>query len=127
MKRSLMFATLLSSTIVWAQSQPAPEPEAPKTQVQTDAESTVQKKLIRPLAMKETERSRFSRARLPATARRVRVTDTVARVDAKDQKFVTFAVDARHGWDMEELEDDGVAKKPEWRKDTIVGCVYVDS
>jgi len=76
-------------------------------------EKVVQQKLLRPLAMKEEEHSRFSRARLPPQDRRLRLQQ--AAVDATGATFVTFAVDSRHGF----AESDDA-----WRKDSIVGCVY---
>ena len=82
------------------------------------AEALVQRALIRPLAAKEADQSRFSRARMPAQERRVRL-DGETHKDAAGNTFVTFAVDARHGI---------VAKDDEasWRRDAITGCVYVD-
>jgi hypothetical protein len=76
-------------------------------------EKIVQQKLLRPLAMKEQEHSKFSRARLPPQDRRLRLQQ--AAVDATGATFVTFAVDDRHGFG---IEADG------WNKDAIVGCAY---
>ncbi len=66
--------------------------------------------LLKPLAAKEAERSRFSRARLPPSQRRVRVTQTTPTLDAKGREYLSFAVDVRFG--------------PEWRENDIVGCAY---
>lgn len=90
------------------------------------AEKAVRTSLLQPLAAKERERSRFSRARLPATARRIRVLDAEPKKDDKGQSFQAFAIDARHGWDdFEELEvQPKAAPEKAWRKDAIVGCVY---
>ena len=113
--------------------EPAPEPQAPANPVVAKAEATVKKELIQPLAAKELQRSRFSRARLPATARRVRVLDVAEKKDDKGQTFVTFAVDAKHGRfdDVEDILDDApkqaVKKDDTWRKDAITGCVYLES
>jgi len=79
----------------------------------------VQQKLLKPLASKEDERSKFSRARMPPQERRVRVLDAAVRTDDQGQRFVAFAVDSRHGY--AELDEQN------WRKDTITGCAYPDS
>src|SRR5262249_32467587 len=80
--------------------------------------SLVQHKLLEPLAKKEREQSSFSRARLPAQERRVRVLDDEPRHDARGDAFFTFAVDARHGLAP-------VARNEAWREATVTGCVYV--
>lgn len=73
----------------------------------------MQKKLLGPLAAKENEFSKFSRARLPPQERRLRLQQ--AAVDKSGATFVAFAVDSRHGFaDLEGA----------WRAGTIVGCVY---
>jgi hypothetical protein len=125
MNRLLPLATLLSSTLALATS-PEPKPEA-QTPTQVSAEQVVQAKVLKPLAARELERSRFSRARLPPQARRVRVIDAEAKKDSGGAAFVAFAVDARHGFDLE--DEDGLPRKADgaWRKDTITGCVYVES
>src|SRR5262245_35681359 len=98
MKRFLTLASLLAPTLVFA-GEPAPGTVVAK------AEATVKKELIQPLAAKELQRSRFSRARLPATARRVRVLDAAEKKDEKGQTFVTFAIDAKHGrYDFDEVD-----------------------
>ena len=66
---------------------------------------------MKPLAQREKERSRFSRAALPPAERRVRILDTALKQDAKGQPFATFAIDVRY-------EDS------KWSKDAIVGCIY---
>lgn len=83
------------------------------------AAAVVQRVLIKPLAAKEDDQSRFSRARMPAQERRVRILDDELHRDASGKTFVTFAVDARHGL-MPADNDSG------WRRDAITGCVYVD-
>lgn len=83
------------------------------------AEARVQHDLLEPLAAKERDQSRFSRARLPAQERRVRILDEQPRRDARGDAFLAFAVDARHGVRALGPEDG-------WRRGAIAGCVYVD-
>jgi len=84
------------------------------------AVALVSRDLIEPLATKERTRSRFSRARLPPQARRVRVLDEQPHKDTSGRAFVRFAVDARHGFC-------GFARdESAWRPATITGCVYLD-
>jgi len=64
---------------------------------------------VKPLAAKEADQSRFSRARLPAAERRVRILDEGR--DAKGDAFFAFAVDDRHGGSS-------------WRVAGVTGCVY---
>lgn len=66
--------------------------------------------MLEPLAQKEKERSRFSRARLPPQERRVRVTQASVTVDPSGRAYMAFAVDARHG--------------TEWHENEVVGCGY---
>jgi len=101
----------------------AERPEGANKALEKTVKVAVQKKLTAPLAAKEEERSRYSRARMPAQERRVRVLDAKAKTDADGKAFVAFAVDARHGYDLGEL---GEKEHNPWRKDTITGCVYVD-
>lgn len=81
-----------------------------------DAQAIVQKVLVTPLRAKEAKQSRFSRARMPPQARRVRVLEE--KTDAAGEKFVTFAIDSSYGFGEVTSEDD-------WEKDTTTGCVYV--
>lgn len=90
-----------------------------------DAKAVVQKNLIAPLRAKEERHSRFSRARLPAQVRRVRMLDSEPQKDSQGLEFLTFTVDAKHGYG--ELDDDGEVKADSWRKDVITGCVYPQS
>ncbi len=83
----------------------------------------VQKSLLAPLAAKERARSRFSRARAPASVRRVRVLEPLAKTDANGASFVTYAVDERHDW---ETGEDGKIPEEAWRREAIVGCVYLE-
>lgn len=85
------------------------------------AVALVSNELLQPLAEKERSRGRFSRARLPAQERRVRILDEQARKDTRGNAFVGFAVDARHGLRAVAADD------ASWRKATITGCVYLDS
>jgi hypothetical protein len=80
--------------------------------------SLVSDKLIRPLAAKEREQSKFSRAALPPSERRVRMLDDKEQTDSAGNSFFAFAIDARHGWS----DDDGEAN---WTKSAITGCVYL--
>jgi hypothetical protein len=73
--------------------------------------------VIQPLAAKEREQSKFSRARLPPSERRVRVLDDKPKQDSAGDAFFAFAIDARHGW----ADDAGEAN---WSKAAITGCVY---
>lgn len=69
-------------------------------------------KLLQPLARRDDERSRFSRARMPPAERRVRA--LTVEVDADGATFVRFAVDRRANM------------QPQWQPDTILGCVYLE-
>jgi hypothetical protein len=73
----------------------------------------VEKGLVEPLAQKEKERSRFSRARMPPQARRVRVTQTAVTLDASGRSYMAFAVDVRRG--------------TEWTENDVVGCAYTQT
>jgi hypothetical protein len=70
----------------------------------------VEEGLVKPLAAKEKDRGRFSRARLPPHERRVRVTEASKAVDASNREFFAFAVDVRYG--------------DTWQENDIVGCAY---
>jgi len=71
------------------------------------------------LAVKEKNQSRFTRARQPATARRVRMTDDGPQIDARGDRFFRFAVDARY--DGRPAHDEAG-----WQLAEITGCVYLD-
>ena len=73
----------------------------------------VEKGLLEPLAQKEKEQSRFSRARMPPRARRVRVTQAAVTLDASGRAYMAFAVDVRRG--------------SEWQENDVVGCGYPQS
>ena len=69
--------------------------------------------VLKPLKAKERRRSRFSRAPMPPSERRVRVISQ--SVDDAGKTFVTFAVDSRYG------------KNDDWNEGTIEGCRYPKS
>jgi len=117
MHRSLAALVLAVSNLASA------APEAHTSAVDKTAVALVEQQLVQPLAAKEADRSKFSRARQPAAARRVRVLDTAALHDSAGNAFVRFAVDEKHGW-FDDDDDDG---DEGWMKDQITGCVYVDS
>jgi hypothetical protein len=109
MKRlALSLFALLPISTAWA-TPPEPATDAAREA----AEVVVQKKLLQPLAMKEREHSKFSRARLPPQERRLRLQQ--AATDAAGATFYVFAVDDRHGFAEE---------SDAWNTDVIVGCVY---
>ncbi len=122
MKRLSMLAVLFACTrVTFAEPAagkpalaPSPSPEA------RSAEAVVQRELVGPLAARERDQSKFSRARLPATARRIRVLDERPETDARGGAFYAFAVDERHG-----LQALG-ANEAGWRLGAVTGCVYLD-
>jgi hypothetical protein len=117
MKRLSMLALLLFSHTTFAEPTAASgSPPAAKTAQARTAEALVSRELIQPLVAKESKRSKFSRAAMPADERRVRILDEQASQDAQGNAFVRFAVDARHGWDDESR----------WSLATITGCAYLD-
>jgi hypothetical protein len=124
MKRLSMLAILVFSHTTFAGPTAADgsAPEAKIAEVRSAEAKTalalVSRDLIQPLAIKEDGQSKFSRARLPAQERRVRILDDHARKDARGVAFVRFAIDARHGYQPDD--------EANWRKDAITGCVYLD-
>ena len=82
----------------------------------------VEQALVKPLAVRERLRSRLSRVMLPPQQRRVRVPDAQAQKDADGLLFVNFAIDARHGFELD--LDEGAGSENGWRKDAFTGCVY---
>lgn len=119
-----MLAILIFSRTTFAEptavNEAAKPPSAKSAQAQS-ADALVRSELTEPLAEKEANRGRFSRARLPAQARRVRILDEQPRKDTAGDAFVRFAVDARHGY-----RADGEDGEDGWRLSTITGCVYLD-
>ena len=97
-----MFALLLGPSSASADDPPA-----------AAVQRRVEKGLLEPLALKEKERSRFSRARMPPQERRVRVTQAAVTLDASGRPYMAFAVDVRRG--------------TEWQENDVVGCAYTQS
>ena len=79
-------------------------------------EALVERTLLDPLAKRESERSRFSRVRMPPAERRVRVTAAAKAHDVNGRAFFLFAIDAR----------DGHLGNDEWDHDVFVGCAYTE-
>jgi hypothetical protein len=119
MKRPSMLAILVFARMILA--PPVAAEGLPASPESKNAEALVQRELLQPLAAKERDQSRFSRARLPAQERRVRMLDDQPRKDTAGNAFFTFAVDARHGV-YPRTEDDAA----HWRPAAITGCVYVE-
>lgn len=112
MRTMLIVAMLLASQVALAETNPM-VPAASTADVR--AVRLVEHGLVQPLAKKEQSRSRFSRARLPPSQRRVRALDSRPRRDAHGDAFVRFAIDERHG----------ISASAKWQQDTITGCVYL--
>ena len=117
-----MLALLLFSHTTFAEPTAASgsPPDARTAQAKT-AQALVGRELTQPLAAKDSQRSRFSRAAGPPRQLRVRILDEQASKDAVGNAFVRFAVDARFGFRAAD-DDDGSG----WRLDTFVGCAYPD-
>lgn len=92
-------------------------PAAPVPEAIAHAIALVDKNLVVPLAAAEEKGSRFTRARIPPSARRVRIDAVSPETDGKGAAFFTFAVDERV-----RFPDDTV-----WNRDAMVGCVYPES
>lgn len=117
-----MLALLLCSHTTFAEpaSGAAPEAKTARTAEANAAEALVGRDLVQPLAAKEENASRFSRARLPPQDRRVRILDDHASKDGQGLAFVRFSIDARRGYHA--AADD----ESSWRRDSITGCVYLE-
>jgi hypothetical protein len=102
----LVTAVVLASNLASAGSSTTTKPVA-----------LVNERLLQPLAVKEREQSKFSRARLPPSERRVRVLDDKPQQDSAGDAFYAFAIDARYGWAKDTGDDN-------WTKATMTGCVY---
>ncbi len=92
---------------------PADEPAAITADEATITERArvrVETGLVRKLAEREKERSRFSRARPAPIERRVRITNPTMSTDPSGRAFFPFAIDVRFGSD--------------WTENDQVGCVY---
>ena len=120
MKRLSMLALLICSRTTFAEPTAASgaAPATPTAEARA-ADALVSRDLVQPLAVRETKASRFSRARMPAQERRVRILDDHASKDAQGNGFVRFSIDARYGFHSAEAE-------APWRLDTITGCAYLD-
>jgi len=88
----------------------------------TSANGVLQAKLLEPLQKKDETRSRFSRAVLPPRARRIRIIDNSAQIDAKGHPFVPYAID-----ESRTTAVDKEGTEAAWLKDTITGCVYPET
>lgn len=97
------------------QAQKPSEDTPPPSAEQRTAQTLVQTKLVTPLAAKESERSRFSRALRPAPQMRVRMTDPEPQKDSNGGEYMTFAVDTCYGFRR---------TADCWQKAAITGCVY---
>lgn len=117
-----MLALLLFSHTTFAEPTAASgsPPDARTAQART-AQALVGRELTQPLAAKESQRSRFSRAAAPQRQLRVRILDEQPSKDAVGNAFVRFAIDARYGFHAPD-DDSGSG----WRLDTFVGCAYPD-
>jgi hypothetical protein len=102
----------------------APSAANADTGLATSAKSTLQAKLLEPLQKKEEQRSRFSRAVTPPSARRVRVPEEAPGKDARGRSYLAFAVDERRSFGV---VPDHADPEAEWYRDAIVGCVYPDT
>lgn len=69
---------------------------------------------MKPLAVRESESSVFSRVRRPPRERRLRITRESEMKDAAGRPFVSFAIDVRFGGGQ-------------WQENDIVGCTYLAS
>lgn len=106
--RHYLFAAV---TIVLASGLASAESKAP-----SGAVALVDQRLVQPLATKEREQSKFSRARPTPSERRVRILDEQPKQDSAGDAFLTFAIDTRHGWDDDDAKN--------WTKAAMTGCVY---
>ena len=93
--------------------EPADEPAAITAEAATITERArhrVETGLVKKLAEREKENSRFSRARPAPIERRVRITNPAMSTDKSGRSFFPFAIDIRFGSD--------------WTESDVVGCVY---
>jgi hypothetical protein len=107
MRTLLILASLLATSTAFAESKPSEDPTVKFVTVN----------LLEPLAKREHDQSKFSRARLPPSERRVRVLDTAPHRDATGAAFVRFVVEERHGM-IDQPANDG------WNA-SITGCAYL--
>jgi hypothetical protein len=93
---------------------------AAKTAEAKTAEALVMRELIQPLVARAGHQSKYSRARFPPEAQRVRVLDRQAHKDTAGRAFMSFAVDDERGLRV------GGDDESQWNLATITGCVYLD-
>ncbi len=99
------------------------------------AKAHIERDLVAPLTVNEQRRSRMTRARQPALARRVRMLTTSPSKDSSGRAFFGFAVDARYGANPMSTEKPSAAERQawatneeqQWQKDAITGCLYPES
>ncbi|MBL7685658.1 MAG: hypothetical protein JNK65_06465 [Deltaproteobacteria bacterium] len=82
-------------------------------------ESILEKKLLDPLRKKESERSKFSRALLPPTGRKIRIENNTPQTDPQGHSFISFSIDENRGYAVNPQKSDH-----QWLKNAIVGCMY---
>lgn len=102
---TLAFVPSFAPPEAWAETPPAATSEAA-----SDARRRVEEELIKPLAEKDKQRPKFTRARPPPAERRVRVTAAAPSSDKAGHAFMPFAIDVRYG--------------DTWTENDIVGCTY---
>jgi hypothetical protein len=122
MKRLSMLVILILSRTTFAEPTaarpPSPDVKSPEARI---AAAAVGRVLLEPLARREHNTSKFSRASLGPQERRVRILDKQPRKDVVGAEFVRFAVDARHDFYAGASDDEAT-----WGLATITGCVYLD-
>lgn len=112
-----MICTLSTIFGLTASVAHAADPSVPATSATsaTSAKAAVEKALTQPLAEREAERSRFSRAAIPARQRTVRIVDPSAHLDLRGAEFIAFTIDEQRG------------RQHVLSKDALTGCVYPKS
>ena len=95
-------------------AEPARDSAPAGSSVGSDAfvSQLVEAALLKPLARREDARSRYSRVRMPPSARHVRVLEGGPETDPQGRTFVRFAVDEK--------------RFAEWNRNAMVGCAYPD-
>jgi hypothetical protein len=102
--------SLLSLSILLGSAFALPNPALAGVGSEAEVTKLVEDALLKPLARREAERSRFSRVRTPPAGRRVRVLE--GATDSRGRTFVRFAVDEK--------------RAAEWVRNTTLGCAYLD-
>jgi hypothetical protein len=118
--------TLIVATLGLSWGPPyAPGPESPaRPRRDATPEELVQERFVRLLAAEYSARPRFTRARLPPQAMRVRMLDSAARSDAEGGAYIRFAIDECHGANA---IGKGHGDECDWHRDRLTGCVYMKS